>query len=370
MTVHTLKNDIHATFKEFRRIIKINMYKKPEHYKGIYNDYVKSYYDNNSYIKYVDLLRSFGKFINKYDIDINQIRKSILDEIYKEYKINALKIIAFSEPEDNFYNKNDEENDREDEKNNEEEDEENNTHEEEKEVNKYEPNKLINNSISDRLLKNFNIVLEKAIVNNNKELMRDCIKSLSLLATIISLKNNDNTLIKPINTDNTLTKQINTDNNKQINTDNTLIKQINTDNTKQINIHNTKQTNNTEYTFVNKLRKAKLFINPLCTDEESFQYSIGLCKHKEIGVNYNRKNRIKPFFEHFNFENINYSLKKEDYEIFERNNESMAFVVCKPDDENEEIDYQFKSEFIFDRPEVITSLLLNDKRYVYVKKII
>ena len=148
----------------------------------------------------------------------------------------------------------------------------------------------------------------------------------------MTLKNNNNTLTKQINTDNTLTKQINTDNTliKQINTDNTLIKQINTDNTKQINIdntnqiNNTKQINNTESKLIIELRKAKTYINPNCNDKEFFIYSIKLCKRKDIGDNYNRKSKIKSFLKQFNFENINYPLKKEDYEVFEKNNFSTA----------------------------------------------
>ena len=34
-------------------------------------------------------------------------------------------------------------------------------------------------------------------------------------------------------------------------------------------------------------------------------------KHGEIGNNCNRINKIKPFLKHFNFENINYPLKKK-----------------------------------------------------------
>ena len=52
-----------------------------------------------------------------------------------------------------------------------------------------------------------------------------------------------------------------------------------------------------------------------------------------MGSNYNRINTIKPFLQNFSFENINHSLKKEDYETFERNNESMSLIVYRLDNE-------------------------------------
>ena len=56
-----------------------------------------------------------------------------------------------------------------------------------------------------------------------------------------------------------------------------------------------------------------------------------------MGSNYNRINKIKPFLHHFNFENINHPLKKEDYETFEKNNESISLTVYKPDNEKKSV---------------------------------
>ena len=69
-------------------------------------------------------------------------------------------------------------------------------------------------------------------------------------------------------------------------------------------------------------------------------------KHKEIGTNCNRINKTKPVLQHFNFENINYPLKKENYEMFEKNYESIYLLVFKPDDEHERVYYHFKSKFV------------------------
>ena len=66
-------------------------------------------------------------------------------------------------------------------------------------------------------------------------------------------------------------------------------------------------------------------------DNKCFQYSIALLKHKEMGANYNKINKIEAFLKNFNFENINYPLEKEDYETFEKNNKSISLIVFKPD---------------------------------------
>ena len=52
-----------------------------------------------------------------------------------------------------------------------------------------------------------------------------------------------------------------------------------------------------------------------------------------MGANYNRINKTETFLRNFNFENINYPLQKEDYEVFERDNESISLNILKPDKE-------------------------------------
>ena len=62
------------------------------------------------------------------------------------------------------------------------------------------------------------------------------------------------------------------------------------------------------------LKDLKCIINPMNKekgDTKFFDYSIALCKHKEMGTNYNRINKIKSVFKDFNFEGINYPLKKK-----------------------------------------------------------
>ena len=115
----------------------------------------------------------------------------------------------------------------------------------------------------------------------------------------------DNTLIKQPNIDNTLIKVSNTDYNEQSSIDNT--EQSDTDNTEQSNI------DNAFVTLPKWSKNLKCIINPLNTkgDNECFQYSVALSKYREKGSNYKKINKIKLFAQHFNFENIDHTLKKK-----------------------------------------------------------
>ena len=140
-----LESNIYLTFKEFRRLIVLNENKIPKHYQDMYTNFDKAYYYSQPQFRYITLFNNFGKFINKYDIDIDYIKNPILNEINKERRINALKKIDFSDEEDNTYeedNKNEEEDNSYEEDNKSE--EEDNTYEEdnksEEEDNTYEKN--------------------------------------------------------------------------------------------------------------------------------------------------------------------------------------------------------------------------------------
>ena len=92
-------------------------------------------------------------------------------------------------------------------------------------------------------------------------------------------------------------------------------------------------------------------VNPLndkVNYNKCFDYSIVLSMYSsKMGNNYNQLYKIKPYLNEFNFKNINYPLngiplKKEDYQTFERNNESIALNILKAD-ESQDITYLFKS---------------------------
>ena len=127
------------------------------------------------YTKYIDLLEGFGKFINKHDFNVNQIKKSILDKIKENYRLNALpREIVFSDIQKNSCDEKEDNNELEEDNNKLEEDNSKNKSDKLIDSEPVINNKLdkiinsepiINNGLHEsifyELLKDANIVLEK-----------------------------------------------------------------------------------------------------------------------------------------------------------------------------------------------------------------
>ena len=93
-----IKSDIFDIIKVHKQLIKINKHKIPKHFLAddYYDDTIEQlnkndYKDDLLYIKYYDLHNKVGKFINRYDIDISCIKKSIGNKISEHCRLNALK---------------------------------------------------------------------------------------------------------------------------------------------------------------------------------------------------------------------------------------------------------------------------------------
>ena len=132
---------------------------------------------------------------------------------------------------------------------------------------------------------------------------------------------------------------------KELNKTNT-VKELN-NTVKELSENNGALNNESTYVKLPKwLKDSRCVINPINDkkgNNKCFDHSITLCKHNEMGTNYNRINEIELFLKNFNFKNINYPLEKEAYETFEKNNESVALNILKSDDENKKVSYLFKS---------------------------
>ena len=115
------------------------------------------------------------------------------------------------------------------------------------------------------------------------------------------------------------------------------------------------------------LKNLRCIINPVNNDNKCFQYTVAHLYREEINENKGRMNKIKPYLQHFNFENINYPLRKKDYKTFERNNKSVSLNILKPDNENKRVYCHFKSKNT-GREIKIHLLLLENKHYTYVSK--
>ena len=279
-------------------------------------------------------------------LDECKIRENNEEENNEEY-----------DDEDDDEEENNEEQDDEDEENNEEEeeDDENDEDEENNELDKFDNDAKLNKSKYHNFMDDLNIGFKKAMRSNNEELMNNIVKLMNTLGT--NQANNNKQINNKKQANNS--KQIN--NNKQANSN----KQANNKQANNIEQINSIKINNNK-SFSDKVAGIKKVINPKhVEDKESFEYSITLFMHREIGRNYNRKKNIQPFLMFNNFKGINYPLKKEDYKTFEKNNKNIALIIQKPDDDNKEVIYHYKSKFIKQRQQVICLLLLNDKCYAY-----
>ena len=163
-------------------------------------------------IKYYNLLGIVGKFINKHDIDISAIKKSTIDKINNHCRLNLLNKACFSEPEDEISDDNEDEisADNEDKIS----DDDNNNNNNEKNIENNEENHktkeitIDNKNIDSNIMDDVHIVLKKAIISNNEELMNNTIKLMNTILTT-NQKNNVNTATNKENSINTVSNQEN-----------------------------------------------------------------------------------------------------------------------------------------------------------------
>ena len=114
------------------------------------------------------------------------------------------------------------------------------------------------------------------------------------------------------------------------------------------------------------IKSKRAVLNPKSNDNKSFQYSITLSLYyKEIGNNFNRITKIKPYVNNFNWNNINFAPTKQDYEAFEINNLEIALNIYQTN--NGKISQLYKSNY--DRTKKVNLLLLENKHHVSVKNL-
>ena len=193
-------------------LIKANMHKLPKYFEHMYNNIDDELNDELTMYKkegiingkYYSLLESVAKFINKYDLDVSIIKKSILNLINSYCRIKSLNKACFSEPEEIS----DDETGYESESNDE-------TSDDKHQINNNTNKKPI---IIDKDHENdLRIILKQAIKSNDRELM---ISTMELLKKFDKSKSNT---VATAFTTNTKTPNwliplkctVNTENNKQ-----------------------------------------------------------------------------------------------------------------------------------------------------------
>ena len=103
-----IKSNFVEVIDAHKQLIKFNQDKIPKHFLSDdfnYEDTIENlnkdvYKGDFLKLKYYDLLNIVGKFISRFDIDISCIKKSTVNKINKECRLDALKKVVFSEPED------------------------------------------------------------------------------------------------------------------------------------------------------------------------------------------------------------------------------------------------------------------------------
>ena len=92
------------------------------------------------------------------------------------------------------------------------------------------------------------------------------------------------------------------------------------------------------------IRFKKAVFNPKNNDNKSFQYSITLSLyHIEIGNNFNRITKLKPYTNNFNWNNTNFPPIKQDYKNFEINNDKIVLNIYQLN--NKKISQIYKSNY-------------------------
>ena len=133
------------------------------------------------------------------------------------------------------------------------------------------------------------------------------------------------------------------------------------------NLEEPKISNNKKLNFVKTpefLISMKAILNPHTVDDKSFQDFITLfLYHKRIGKNFCRPENIRKY-DIFNWGNINFPPKYEDYEQFEIDNKDVRLSILK-------IYGKEKKQYDrgYDRDYEVNLLLLENKHYTYVKNL-
>ena len=76
------------------------------------------------------------------------------------------------------------------------------------------------------------------------------------------------------------------------------------------------------------IKKKKATINPKNTNDRCFQYAVTVASnYEEINWNTEGVSNIKPFINKYNWKEINYPPKIDDWKTFEKNNRTIALNV-------------------------------------------
>ena len=81
--------------------------------------------------------------------------------------------------------------------------------------------------------------------------------------------------------------------------------------------------------FADWIKQKKATINPKNTDDKCFKYAATVAlNYEEIGSHPERVSNIKMFINKYNWKGINYPLKIDDWESFEKKIQQLLLIFC------------------------------------------
>ena len=135
-----------------------------------------------------------------------------------------------------------------------------------------------------------------------------------------------------------------------------------------------------------KLKKGKSYIkspnwlfskrattNPKTTkDNKYFQYAITVAlNHREVGKDPQRISKIKPHINKYNWKDIDFPARTDEYKKFERNNNDIALNILYAPHNKKEIKLAYKSKYNRKRKNQVVLLMITDNKqwhYTALKK--
>ena len=109
------------------------------------------------------------------------------------------------------------------------------------------------------------------------------------------------------------------------------------------------------------LKDKKCTINQKNNDNKSFQYATTLALNfNNIDKHHQRISNIKPFFNNYNWNNINFPTAKKDWNKFERNNKDVALNILYVTFNTKKIEIAYKSKYNLIRDNQIILLMISN----------
>ena len=102
-------------------------------------------------------------------------------------------------------------------------------------------------------------------------------------------------------------------------------------------------------------------INSKNKDDKCFKYAVAIAlNHEQIKSHPERKLKIKPFIDQYNWKEISFATLKQDWKKFQLNNKSIALNILYVPHNTEEIRPVYNSKYNTKRKNQVLLLMITD----------